>query len=192
MRGTRALVTLIAIVSTVIGGASTLTACTPKIQQEQPKMAEFPHDFGANLTPTQLMIISLTEREYKEQPPGTKYSEGISEAWCVDFISWTFREAGIPLENPNTGGWRIPGTVTLRDYYQANGRFHPAKEGYQPSAGDVAIYQGSPIFGDHANIVLTNVNGVLTTVGGNEAGRIRVYENAEQNYTGLIGFGSLQ
>ena len=88
-------------------------------------------------------------------------------------------QAGAPLKNPHTGGWRIPGTFTLREYYEANGRFKPANSGYQPLPGDAAIYRNSPVFGDHANIVLRNDNGVLTTVGGNEANRIRVLVNQD-------------
>ena len=39
-----------------------------------------------------------------------------------------------------------------------------------PSRGDVAMYNGSPIFGDHTNIVVQNNDGALVTVGGNEDG----------------------
>lgn len=84
---------------------------------------------------------------------------------------------------------RIPGTFTLREYYEANGRFKPANSGYQPLPGDAAIYRNSPVFGDHANIVLKNDNGVLTTVGGNEANRIRVFVNHNKQYDGLLGYG---
>ncbi len=99
------------------------------------------------------------------------------------------KQAGAPLKNPHTGGWRIPGTFTLREYYQKSGRFRPTDSGYQPQPGDVAIYRNSPIFGDHTNIVLKNDNGVLTTVGGNEANRIRVFVNRDKQYDGLLGYG---
>lgn len=98
-------------------------------------------------------------------------------------------QAGVPLKNPHTGGWRIPGTFTLREYYEATGRFKPANSGYQPLPGDAAIYRNSPVFGDHANIVLKNDNGVLTTVGGNEANRIRVFVNHDKQYDRLLGYG---
>lgn len=99
-------------------------------------------------------------------------------------------QAGTPLKNPHTGGWRIPGTFTLREYYEANVRFKSANSGYQPLPGDVAIYRNSPVFGDHTNIVLKNDNGVLTTVGGNEANRIRVFVNRDKQYDGLLGYGA--
>lgn len=68
------------------------------------------------------------------------------EPWCADFVSWVYKEAGHPLKNPNSGSWRIPGTYTLREYYEAQGAFRPADSGYEPQLGDVAIYEDSPGF----------------------------------------------
>lgn len=149
----------------------------------------FPKIDTAGLSDTQQKIIALAKQEYLAQPKGTKFSEGIDEAWCADFVSWIMKEAGQPLENPNSGSWRIPGTFTLHDYYVTEGRFKPADSGYEPKLGDVAIYRSSPVFGDHTNIVLARNNGVLTTVGGNEGDRIRVYVNTQKEYNGLLGYG---
>ena len=143
----------------------------------------------ANLSPTRQKIISLAKTEFKAQSAGAKFSQGAEEAWCANFASWIMHQAGAPLKNPHTGGWRIPGTFTLREYYEATGRFKSANSGYQPLPGDVAIYRNSPVFGDHTNIVLKNDNGVLTTVGGNEVNRIRVFVNYDKQYDGLLGYG---
>ena len=143
----------------------------------------------ANLSPTRQKIISLAKAEFKAQSAGTKFSQGAEEAWCANFVSWVMHQAGVPLKNPHTGGWRIPGTFTLREYYEAASRFKPANSGYQPLPGDVAIYRNSLVFGDHTNIVLKNDNGVLTTVGGNEMNRIRVFTNRDKQYDGLLGYG---
>ena len=154
-----------------------------------PGEAVFPDIDMANLSPTRQKIISLAKTEFKAQSAGAKFSQGAEEAWCANFVSWIIHQAGAPLKNPHTGGWRIPGTFTLREYYEATGRFKPANSGYQPRPGDVAIYRNSPVFGDHTNIVLKNDNGVLTTVGGNEANRIRVFVNHDKQYDGLLGYG---
>ena len=151
--------------------------------------ATFPDIATTNLSPTRQKIISLAKTEFKAQPAGAKFSQGAEEAWYANFVSWIMYQAGAPLKNPHTGGWRIPGTFTLREYYEANGRFKPANSGYQPLPGDAAIYRNSPVFGDHTNIVLKNDNGVLTTVGGNEANRIRVFVNHDKQYDGLLGYG---
>lgn len=152
----------------------------------------YPEIATAELSATQKQIVALTKAEFLAQPPGTKFSEDVSEPWCADFVSWVMKEVGQPLSNPNSGSWRIPGTFTLHDYYVAAGRFKAADSGYQPNLGDVAIYRGSPVFGDHTNIVLSSENGVLTTVGGNEGDRIRIYKNAKQEYRGLLGYGVLE
>lgn len=152
----------------------------------------YPRIDTADLSDTQKKIATLTKQEYLAQSSGTKFSEGIDEAWCADFVSWIMKESGQPLANPNSGSWRIPGTFTLYDYYIAADRFEAVDSGYEPKLGDVAIYRGSPVFGDHTNIVLANENGVLTTVGGNEGDRIRIYINTEKKYTGLLGYGVLE
>ncbi len=154
-----------------------------------PGEAAFPDIDTANLSPTRQKIISLAKTEFKAQSAGTKFSQGAEEAWCANFVSWIMYQAGAPLKNPHTGGWRIPGTFTLREHYETAGRFKPANSGYQPLPGDVAIYRNSPVFGDHTNIVLKNDNGVQTTVGGNEANRIRVFINHDKRYDGLLGYG---
>lgn len=154
-----------------------------------PGEAAFPDIDTANLSPTRQKIISLAKTEFKAQSAGAKFSQGAEEAWCANFVSWIMHQAGAPLKNPHTGGWRIPGTFTLREYYEANGRFKAANSGYQPLPGDVAIYRNSPVFGDHTNIVLKNDNGALTTVGGNETNRIRVFVNHDKQYDGLLGYG---
>ena len=154
-----------------------------------PGESDFPDIDTANLSPTRQKIISLAKTEFKAQSAGAKFSQGAEEAWCANFVSWIMYQAGAPLKNPHTGGWRIPGTFTLREHYETAGRFKPANSGYQPLPGDVAIYRNSPVFGDHTNIVLKNDNGVQTTVGGNEANRIRVFINHDKRYDGLLGYG---
>ena len=154
-----------------------------------PGESAFPDIDTANLSPTRQKIISLAKTEFKAQSAGAKFSQGAEEAWCANFVSWIMQQAGAPLKNPHTGGWRIPGTFTLHEYYEAASRFKPANSGYQPLPGDVAIYRNSPVFGDHTNIVLKNDNGVLTTVGGNEMNRIRVFVNHDKRYDGLLGYG---
>ena len=154
-----------------------------------PGEAAFPDIDTANLSPTRQKIISLAKTEFKAQSAGAKFSQDAEEAWCANFVSYIMNQAGAPLKNPHTGGWRIPGTFTLREYYEANGRFKAANSGYQPLPGDVAIYRNSPVFGDHTNIVLKNDNGALTTVGGNETNRIRVFVNHDKQYDGLLGYG---
>lgn len=152
----------------------------------------FPEIDTANLSEVRRAIIARARQEHSVQPEGTKYSEGVEEPWCADFVSWIMREVGAPLKNPHSGSWRIPGIFTLKEYYESVGRFYPVGSDYAPRPGDVAIYQNSPKFDDHVHIILSAEDDILTTVGGNEHNRVRVYENTEREYRGLIGYGGAE
>ncbi len=152
--------------------------------------SHFPDIDTSKLSPVRQRVIQVARQEFATNPPGTKYSQGIQEPWCADFVSWVYKESGNQLKNPHTSSWRIPGTITLREYYQQIGRFKSVNSGYTPRPGDVAIYRSSPIFGDHTQIVLKENDGVLTTVGGNENFKIRVFANTKKQYDGLLGYGT--
>ena len=71
-----------------------------------------------------------------------------------------------------------------------------AEEAWRANFVSWIMYQaGAPLknphTGDHTNIVLKNDNGALTTVGGNEANRIRVFVNRDNQYDGLLGYDVL-
>lgn len=157
----------------------------------------FPTLENQALTPLQSNLVETLKKEYASHPVSydavvLKYSEGHKEAWCADFISWVMRESGSPLVNPNSSHWRIPGVLTLQQYYQATGRYQKASE-YTPKLGDVAIYVGKNFYGgsrEHANIVLKVEGGVMTTIGGNERGNLRINRTKIMvNESGLVGFG---
>jgi hypothetical protein len=155
-----------------------------------PQRPTFP-DTSTDLDPIQDKIITLLKQEYASNPPGSKYSQGSNEAWCANFVSWIYKESGVPLENPHSGSWRIPGTYTLREYYQAIGKFHTIDSGYIPKIGDIMLYDNPSSFGQHTNMIIAIDNGKVTTIGGNEPGGIRIVENRDPNQAGFIGFGEL-
>lgn len=151
---------------------------------------KFPAIETKTLSEYQKNIITITKREWQAQPASTKYSQGVREEWCADFVSWVMRTAGLPLTNRHSGSWRIPGVYTLTEYYQSVGRFKPAGA-HTPQMGDVVLYAPESIFGQHTNIVLAYENGMLTTVGGNENGKIRVQTHPLKNLKGIVGYGIL-
>jgi hypothetical protein len=158
--------------------------------QTSPKeRASFPDIDESQLSEDQISVVRILKTEYAANPPGTKYSEGVNEPWCADFVSWVFNQAGRPLENPNSGSWRIPGTYTLREYYESIDKFIPATSNYTPKVGDIMLYDNPSPFGQHTNIVIKNDNGVITTVGGNEPGGTRIVKHVEQDKAGFIGYG---
>jgi len=151
----------------------------------------FPQVDPINLSEGQKKFLTIVRAEYETQPPGTKYSEGVVEPWCADFVSWVMNEQGKPFSNPNSESWRIPGVLTLRSYFIAKSMYHVYGDGYIPKTGDIALYDGNGPFGQHTNFVLKVENGKIYTLGGNEAGRIHVQTHTLDKALGLVGFGSV-
>ncbi|WP_227980136.1 CHAP domain-containing protein [Nocardia spumae] len=151
----------------------------------------FPAIDPATLDANSDRLVSILRTEYAHPGNGPKYAEGVDEPWCADFVSWTLREAGQPLSNPNSGGWRIPGVSTLQEYFEANGRFAAVGSEYRPRPGDVVIYAAGSPFGQHTNIVLAAADHALTTIGGNERGGVRIHRYDPATVRGIVGFGHM-
>ncbi|MFE3444551.1 CHAP domain-containing protein [Nocardia sp. NPDC059180] len=154
-------------------------------------LGQFPEIDTSALTPQQAQVVAVLEREFDDPGDGPKYADGITEPWCADFVSWVMREAGTPLSNPHSGAWRIPGVYTLQEYYESAGRFVPFGAGYQPRTGDVLLYGDNSPFTQHTNIVLSAENGVLTTIGGNEFGTVRIHRFTVAEVPGVVGYGRI-
>ncbi|MGS2806352.1 CHAP domain-containing protein [Nocardia sp. MW-W600-9] len=150
---------------------------------------QFPALDSEQLDEQQSALVDVLRGEYDRPGAGTKYAEGVEEAWCADFVSWTMRAAGRPLANPNSGSWRIPGVYTLTEYYQQVGRFTPGNVGYRPRTGDVVLYGPSSPLGQHTNIVLKAEGDTITTIGGNELGGVRVRTIRPAETADLVGYG---
>ncbi|WP_330185170.1 CHAP domain-containing protein [Nocardia sp. NBC_01503] len=153
------------------------------------RLRSFPAVDRTGLDATQLSVLDVTAREFARQPGGTTYSEGVREPWCADFVSWVMRESGRPLDNPNSGSWRIPGVSTLEAYYRQQNRFE--EPGYRPHIGDVVMYAGGSAFSQHTNIVIDTAADSITTIGGNEFGKISIHRIAPAEVSGIVGYGRL-
>lgn len=154
------------------------------------RLTEFPAIDRSALDPTQARVLAVAEREFTAPGAGEKYAEGVREPWCADFVSWVMRESGVPLANPNSGSWRIPGVYTLQEFYAATDRFVPFGD-YRPRTGDVLLYRADSAFGQHTNLVLTADADTVTTLGGNEFGEIRLHRFRLAQVPGIVGFGRL-
>ncbi|WP_280233277.1 CHAP domain-containing protein [Nocardia cyriacigeorgica] len=155
------------------------------------RITEFPEIDTTALDPGQAAVVAVLRQEFADPGDGPKYAEGVTEPWCADFVSWVMREAGLPLANPNSGSWRIPGVYTLQEYYQGAGRFVPFEAGYLPRTGDVLLYSDGSPFTQHTNIVLTTDDGVVTTIGGNEFGAVSMHRFAVAEVPGVVGYGRI-
>ncbi|WP_280426453.1 CHAP domain-containing protein [Nocardia carnea] len=157
------------------------------------RLTEFPAVDRSMLTPEQTRVVDAAAAEFAAPRSGPGYSEGNTEPWCANFVSWVLRAAGMPLANPNSGSWRIPGVYTLQEYYESQGRFVPFRPDYRPATGEVILYGPDSRFGQHTNIVLVSENGILTTIGGNEDDEVRIerWDPAAADDIAIVGYGRL-
>ncbi len=155
------------------------------------KPLAFPTYQEGQLTSSQQKIIDILRSEYQAQSAGTKYSEGVKEPWCADFVSWVMKEANRPFSNPHSGSWRIPGVYTLEEYFISAGQWQKYGN-YQPKVADIVIYRDDSVFDGHTNFVLKNNNGILTTIGGNEVGKIRIQRYQISDKIGIKGYGKIE
>ncbi len=171
---------------------------TTQAHLSAPATTPFPSIDTSNLSQEQIKIINLARTQYAKHPISydqavLTYSQGDKQAWCADFISWIMMRAGTPYSNPNSGSWRIPGVYTLQQYYQSQHRYEAAGS-YTPRPGDVAFYIGSNDFGlttsGHVALVIKVNGNAMTTIGGNESGRMRIdTQPIHKGVNRLVGFG---
>jgi hypothetical protein len=154
---------------------------------------EFPEINEEELSPNQKAIIDSARRVWQEPRPESFYTDvPQNEPWCANFVSYVYREAGLPFTNPVAGGWRIPGIYTLTDYLELENYWHPADSGYVPVAGDIVIYDHGVLSG-HTNIVLKVEGDQMTTIGGNENKAIHIRTiNYKDSKFGIQGFGHVE
>jgi len=77
------------------------------------------------------------------------YTDGAPyEAWCADFVSYVYKEAGYPFSGGETNGWdeNLAGNIQNMGFTK-----HDAA-GYVPQAGDVAYFDYP---GGHVEIVIS-------------------------------------
>lgn len=166
------LVTVLVLSAAVVLGGCSFSDSSEGLVGE--RLTAFPAIDRTALAPEQARVVDAAAAEFADPRTGSGYSEGNDEPWCANFVSWVMRAAGIPLANPNSGSWRIPGVYTLQEYYESSGRFAGVGSGYRPATGDVILYSPASRFGQHTNIVLTADNGTLTTIGGNEGDAVGI------------------
>lgn len=176
----------VAVVGVVLAGATGhLPGVRSVLGAHRP---DFPA-VDATLPVQRARVVDVVREQYEHNPAGTTYSQGVTEPWCADFVSWTMREAGVPLRNPNSGSWRIPGVATLTDHLRDTGRLRPAT--YRPTPGDIVLYDKPSPMGQHTNVVVAVAGDEITTVGGNERDGVTLRTYRQGSDPGIVGYGVL-
>jgi hypothetical protein len=171
-----------------------VTVQTVLAHASKPTNDAFPTIDKTELTPLQQKILAINTAEYAKKPISydatvLTYTQGSKEAWCADYATWVLNQAGVPLVSPYSGSWRIPGVYTLQEYFQSTDRYKKVGT-YTPKLGDIAIYSHGQ---GHAAIVLAMHGSTITSIGGNESGRLRIDTRPQvgKGSYDLIGYGIL-
>lgn len=102
-------------------------------------------------------VACYAEKEWTEWQSGplsheallTLYTDGApTEAWCADFVSYVYKEAGYPFRGAYDG-WDESAANAVQNY---GFTLHPAGQGYVPQDGDVAYFDYD---GGHVEIVVS-------------------------------------
>jgi hypothetical protein len=145
-------------------------------------------------------VVEIANREY-EKNGGVKeyggtileYTSGRKEAWCADFVSWVYKEAGLPFSGGYPKDWEYPSVSVMKSYFEREHLYFKVGE-QSPQPGDIAFYLGgsTPDGGstNHVNIVVEVNGNEMVTVGGNESDTIRkTTRTIELGNSALAGFG---
>lgn len=112
--------------------------------------------------------------EEKSDPTGEQF------AWCVVFIWWVLRKAGVPATVfPKVASVFRLENANVRDFFKARHRFMSASS--VPKVGDLVIFKSS-----HIGIVEAVQGNTIFTVEGNSSNRVRrrKYSRGNSNIDG--------
>lgn len=117
----------------------------------------------------------------------TKYSAGVCEEWCADFVSWVYKKAGEAFfggeDEGIHDGWRISHTSNIKAYLQKHGSYQASSPSHPPSKGDI-FYTSA--HGGHVGIVTGSNSSYVYTVSGNSSNQVAA---TQYSYSQLDGYG---
>jgi hypothetical protein len=148
----------------------------------------------AGLSGNRIVAIAQQQLGLKEVPDGCNCGPEIQpflgsssgEAWCADFVSWVYKEAGSPFSGGSDGGWRLAGVSGLHQWLVDNGIWHNRGDGDVPQPGDVVIFADD----EHTGIVEKTDGTTLDTIEGNTSNQVarRSYDDYAANGE-IVGWG---
>lgn len=137
-----------------------------------------PPTVGGGLSENRSKIIYIANAQKGQtefSPKVLQYTDGNKEAWCADYVSWVYKEAGYPFTGGLSGGWRWPVAsgnygYSLINYTKYIGKYK-AKASYTPEPGDIIFFDpASKDPGSHVGIVISvaiSKSATVYTVEGN-------------------------
>jgi hypothetical protein len=127
-------------------------------------------NFGRSMVDKARSFLGYNERNgsYK------LFTQGRTEAWCADFVSYVARQCG-------KVGFNFPSVQGILDWGRRNGRFSTTAK-----VGDAIIFKGAGA--SHTGIVTRVENGRVYTIEGNTSDKVaeRSYALSDRRITGFV------
>lgn len=128
------------------------------------------------LSDVDIVRIAQEQLGLKEVPDGCNCGPEIAkflgssagEAWCADFVSWVYREAGHPFSGGVDGGWRLPGVAGMHGWLRTNAIWHDRGPADTPQPGDVIVFRDD----EHVGIVEALDGSTVRTIEGNTSNEV--------------------
>ena len=154
-----------------------------------------------HVTGREIVAIALAEvrhrlsdvGRHRESGPGPLADfvppEGL---WCSDFVSWVYRNAGVPLTGGYEGGWLVTNNNSIRAWFERRGWWiddtDPRFRVLEPRPGDYVRIR-TRTWGHSA--IVERVDGTtLHLIEGNARGRVRRVRYANyREHPKVDGFG---
>lgn len=126
-----------------------------------------------------------------------KYTTGRREAWCADFVSWVYKEAGKPFEYSSYSfskqkAWQIPRAWNIGLYFydrreKENIAYGKPGTGAEPQPGFIITFKA----GDgHVGIIEKVEGNTIHTIEGNASNKVlkRTYQKNDSNIKEWAGY----
>ncbi|MCW2962221.1 MAG: hypothetical protein JWM90_2608 [Thermoleophilia bacterium] len=122
---------------------------------------------------------------YRRAVTGPNENPRVAEPWCADFVSWVWRKAGFEIGFNGQGADYVPELVA---WARLTRRWHWARDGYKPKAGDLIVYRSNGDMRGHIGMVAKISPGRVHTIEGNYADQVsrRTVKPWDANVTGFI------
>lgn len=122
--------------------------------------------------------------EYRKAVTGAGEDANANEPWCADFVSWVFKQAGVPIGKEGAGDdW----TVSLKQWAEGNGRWRDKSAPPQP--GDMIMFdwEGDGKV-DHVGMVDHMEGNTIHTIEGNSSDQVKrnTYDMGSGKVLGFI------
>lgn len=115
---------------------------------------------SCGLSDDAIVRIAQEQLGLRETPDGCNCGEQIQkflgsspgELWCADFVSWVYREAGLPFTGGSDGGWRVINVGVMHQWHVTNGLWFSSDSAEDPRPGDVISFI-TDVYDGHVGLV---------------------------------------